>query len=105
VWLNGLGRTPSCFTAHEFDGSRVQTPGADAVRPAGVSKLVAISMQWVTAVEDCKGKGWGCKMAGLWTMQQEAQTTIRWFPAVRTGALKMALAVTSAPNKSITLTF
>jgi hypothetical protein len=45
---------PSCFIAHEFDGSRVQTPGADtvnqAVHPSGVGKLVAISMQWVTAL-------------------------------------------------------
>jgi hypothetical protein len=58
---SGLGRAPSCFTAHEFDGSRVQTPGADAVSQAvdlsGVGKLVAISMQCMTAVEDCEGKG------------------------------------------------
>jgi hypothetical protein len=32
-------------------------------------------------------------MAGMWTMQPEAQTTARWFGAVRTGALEMALAV------------
>ena len=60
AWPSGLGRAPSCFTAHEFDGSRVQSPGADtvnqAVHPSGVGKLVATSIQWVTAVEDC-----GCK--------------------------------------------
>jgi hypothetical protein len=60
AWPRGLGRAPSCFTAHEFDGSRVQTPVADtvsqAVHPSGVGKLVAISMQMVTAVEDCEGK-------------------------------------------------
>jgi hypothetical protein len=48
----------SCFNAHEFDGSGVQTPGADtvnqAVHPSGVGKLVATSMQWMTAVEDCE---------------------------------------------------
>jgi hypothetical protein len=46
------------YTAHEFDGSRVQIPGADtvnqAVHPSGVGKLVALSMQWVTAAEDCE---------------------------------------------------
>ena len=49
---------PLCFIAHEFDGSRVQTLGVDtvnqAVHPSGVSKLVATSIQWVTAVEDCE---------------------------------------------------
>jgi hypothetical protein len=49
AWLSGLGRAPSCFTAREFDGSLVQTPGADmvnqAVHPSGVGKLVAISLQ------------------------------------------------------------
>jgi hypothetical protein len=58
AWPSGLGRAPSCFTAHEFDGSRVQIPGADtvnqAVHSSGVGKLVAISMQWVTAAEDCE---------------------------------------------------
>jgi hypothetical protein len=44
------------FTAHEFDGSPVQTPGADtvnqAVHPTRVGKLVALSsIQWVTAAE------------------------------------------------------
>ena len=57
-WPSGLGRAPSCFIAHEFDGSRVQSPGADtvnqAVHPSGVGKLVATSIQWVTAVEDCE---------------------------------------------------
>jgi hypothetical protein len=50
----------------EFDGSRVRIPGADtvnllgadtvnqAIHPSGVGKLVAISIQWVTAVEDCE---------------------------------------------------
>jgi hypothetical protein len=60
TWPSGLGRAPSCLTAHVFDGSRVQTPGADtvnqAVHPSKVGKLVAISMRWVTAVEDCEGK-------------------------------------------------
>ena len=59
-WPSGFGRAPSCFIAHAFDGSRVQSPGADtvnqAVHPSGVGKLVATSIQWVTAVEDC-----GCK--------------------------------------------
>jgi hypothetical protein len=56
AWPSGLGRAQSCFIAHEFDGSRVQTPGADnqAVHLSGVGKLVGISMQWVTAVEDCE---------------------------------------------------
>jgi hypothetical protein len=58
AWPSGLGRAPSCFTAHEFDGYRVQIPGADtvnqAVHPSGVGKLVALSMQWVTAAEDCE---------------------------------------------------
>jgi hypothetical protein len=56
AWPSGLRRALSCFTAHEFDGSLVQTPGADtvnqAVHPSGIGKLVAISMQWVTAAED-----------------------------------------------------
>jgi hypothetical protein len=60
AWPSGLGCAPLCFIAHEFDGSQVQTPGADtvnqAVHPSGVGKLVAISMQWVTAVEDCEVK-------------------------------------------------
>jgi hypothetical protein len=58
AWPSGLGGTPSCFTAHKFDGSRVQIPGVDtvnqAVHPSGVGKLVALSMQWVTAAEDCE---------------------------------------------------
>jgi hypothetical protein len=60
AWPSGRGRAPSCFTAHELDGSRVQFPGADtvnqAVHPSGVGKLVAVSVQWVTAVEGCEGK-------------------------------------------------
>jgi hypothetical protein len=58
AWPSGLGRAPSCITAHDLDGSRVQIPGADtvnqAVHPSGVGKLVALSMQWVTAAEDCE---------------------------------------------------
>jgi hypothetical protein len=60
AWPSGLGHAPSCSIAHEFDGSRVQTSGSDtvnqAVHSSGIGKLVAISMQWVTAVEDCEGK-------------------------------------------------
>jgi hypothetical protein len=60
AWLSGLGRAPSCFIAHEFDGSRVQAPGTDTVNqtvhPSGVGKLVAFSIQWVPAVEGCEGK-------------------------------------------------
>ena len=45
---------------NKFDGSPVQTTGAETinqpVHPSGVGKLVATSIQWVTAVEDC-----GCK--------------------------------------------
>jgi hypothetical protein len=76
AWSSGLGHVPSCFTAHEFDESRVQTPGADtvnqAVHPSGVGKLVAISMQRVVAVEDCEGKsvrlydGWRVDYAAGW---------------------------------------
>jgi hypothetical protein len=76
AWPSGLGRAPSCFIAHEFGGSRVQTPGADrvsqAVHPSGVGKLVATSKQWVTAVEDCEGKsvrlfdGWRTAYAAGW---------------------------------------
>jgi hypothetical protein len=58
AWPSALGRGPSCFTAHEFDGSRVQIPGADtvnqAVHPSGFGKLAALSMQWMTAAEDCE---------------------------------------------------
>jgi hypothetical protein len=61
-----------------------------AVHPSGVGKLVAISLQWVTAVEDCEVKACGCTMAGVWTMQPEAQTTTRWFPAVSTGDLRIS---------------
>jgi hypothetical protein len=53
-------------------------------------------MQWVIAVEDCEGTACGCTMAGMWTMQPEAQTTTPWFPAVRTGALEIAYAVKGA---------
>jgi hypothetical protein len=71
-----LGHAPSCFTAHEFDGSRVQIPGADtfnqAVHPSGVGKLVANSMQWVTAVEDCEGKRAALRwLVYVWTMQPD----------------------------------
>jgi hypothetical protein len=53
AWPSGLARAPSCFTAHELDGSRVQTFKLLPIyHPSWVSKLVAISMQWVTAVED-----------------------------------------------------
>jgi hypothetical protein len=49
--------------------------GADtvnqAVHPSGVGKLVAINMQWVTAVEDYEGKACGCTMAGVWTMRPD----------------------------------
>jgi hypothetical protein len=43
-----------------------------AVHPSVVDKLVAISMQWVTAVEDCEGKsvrlydGWRMDYAAGW---------------------------------------
>jgi hypothetical protein len=50
AWPSGLDRAPSCFTAHEFDGTRVQTPGADtvnqAVHPSEVGKLVAVSIRF-----------------------------------------------------------
>jgi hypothetical protein len=89
-----VGLAPSCFTAHKFDGFRVLTPGADtvnqAVHPSGVGKLVAVSIQWVTAVEDCEGEAWSCTMAGVWTMQLEAETTTRWFPTVSTGDLRIS---------------
>jgi hypothetical protein len=46
AWPSGLGHAPSCFTAHDFDGSRVQTLGTDtvnqAVHPSGVGKLVTM---------------------------------------------------------------
>jgi hypothetical protein len=62
AWPSVLRRALSCFTAHEFDGSRVQTPGVytvnQAVHPSRVGKFVAISMQWVTAVEDCEVLIW-----------------------------------------------
>jgi hypothetical protein len=89
AWRSALGRAPLYFTAHEFDGSRVQTPEADTVNQAvhrsGVGKFVAISKQWETAIGDCEDKACGCTMAGVWTKQPEAQTTTCWFPAVRTG--------------------
>jgi hypothetical protein len=76
AWPSVQGRAPSSFTAHEFDGSRVQTPGVDtvnqAVHPSGVGKFVAINMQWVTAVEDGEGNcvglydGWRADYASGW---------------------------------------
>jgi hypothetical protein len=84
----------SCFIAHEFDRSRVQTPGADtvnqAVHPSGVGKLVAVSMQWVTAVEDCEGKRAAVRWLACGLCSRMAQTTTRRFPAVSTGALVAA---------------
>jgi hypothetical protein len=90
AWPSGLDRAPSCFIAHELGVSRVQTPGADtvnqAVDPSGVGELEATSMQWVTAVEDCEGKACGCTMADVrLQMLPAAQTTVRWFRAIRTG--------------------
>ena len=34
-------------------------------------------------------KAWDSTMAGMWFTQPEAQTTTRWFPAVRTGAFEI----------------
>jgi hypothetical protein len=48
------------------------------VHPSGVGKLVTISIKWVTAVEVSEGKS-------VRRMQPVAQTTVRWFPTVRTG--------------------
>jgi hypothetical protein len=85
AWPSGLCRAPSCFTAHELDGSRVQTPGADtvnqAVHPSGIGKLVAISMQWVTAVEGCEGKK---RAAVRWLAYGLCSRRCK-LPAVRTG--------------------
>jgi hypothetical protein len=95
AWPSGLGHAPSCFIAHEFDGSRVQTPGVDtvnqAVHPLGVSKLVAISMQWVTAVEDCEGKRAAVRWLACGLCSRMAQTTTRWFPAFHTGDLSSSV--------------
>jgi hypothetical protein len=53
-----------------------KTPEADtvnqAVHPSRVGKLIAISMQWMTAVDDCEGKsvrlydGWRVDYAAGW---------------------------------------
>jgi hypothetical protein len=87
VWPSELGRAPSCFIAHEFDGSRVQTPGADtvnqAVHPSGIGKLLAVSMQRKTAVEDCEVKRAAVRWLACGLCGRMAQTTTCWFPAVR----------------------
>jgi hypothetical protein len=86
---SGLGRAPSCRHVHEYDGFRVQNPGADtvsqAVHPSGVGKFVAINMQWVTAVEYCEVKRAAVRWLVCGLCRQMEQTTTRWFPAVRTG--------------------
>jgi hypothetical protein len=91
---SGLGHAPSCFIANEFDVSRVQTPGADtanqAVHPSGVGKLVAISMQSMTAVEDCEGTRAAVRWLACGLCSRMAQTTTRRFPVVSTGALVAA---------------
>ena len=110
AWPSGLGCAPSCFIAHEFDGCRVQTPGADtvnqAVHPSGVGKLVAISMQWVTAVEDCEGKRAAVRWLACGLCSLMAQTTSRWFPAVSTGDLSSGVSCLRRQiNNGLYLTF
>jgi hypothetical protein len=103
AWPSGLGHAPSCFIPHEFDGSRVQIPEADtvnqAVHPSGVGKLVAISMQWVTAVEDCEGKRAAVRWLARGLCSRMAQTTTRRFPAVSTGDLSSGVSCLMQPHK------
>ena len=53
-------------------GSNPRAGAVDqAVHPSGVGKLVAISMQWVTAVQGCEGKraavSWlTCGLGTMW---------------------------------------
>jgi hypothetical protein len=59
-------------------------------RVTRVGKLVALSMQWVTAVEDCEGKCAAVRWLACGLCSRMAQTTTRRFPAVSTGALVAA---------------
>jgi hypothetical protein len=56
------------------------------VHPSGVGKLVAIIIQWVTAVEVRKGKRATVRWLAAYAAG-DAITAARWFPAVRTGVL------------------
>jgi hypothetical protein len=68
-----------------------------AVHPSEVGKLVAISMQWVTAVEDCEGKrGAVRRLACELCIRMAQNTTCGLIPAVRTGALVVASAAEGA---------
>jgi hypothetical protein len=91
VWLH-------CTTSQAGPGSN---PGVDtanqAVQPLGVGKLAAIIIRWMATAEGCDGEACGtpaiCMMAGVRLMQPKAQTTARWFPAVREGVLEVAYAI------------
>jgi hypothetical protein len=63
-------------------------PCKPSISHAGVDKLVAICVQWMTTVDCCEGKAYGCTTTGTWLMQMAAQATVCWFPAVRTCILK-----------------
>jgi hypothetical protein len=101
-WVRSRAVMLHCTTSLTDLGSN---PGVDAVNqavhPSGVAKLIAVSIQWLTAVEDCKGKACGCTMAGVWTMQ----TTSCWFPAVCTGNLRSSVSRLRPQISACTFTF
>jgi hypothetical protein len=56
---NGLGHVPSGSLHHESGVSRYKPwfgMANQIVHPSDVGKLVAVSIQWVTAFEGCRGK-------------------------------------------------
>jgi hypothetical protein len=80
VWLN-------CTTSQTGPGSNPGAGSADQAvhlqgRQIGSNQYTAGDL---TTVELCEGKASGCTMAGVRLMQPAAQTTARWFHAVRTG--------------------
>jgi hypothetical protein len=113
AWPSGLGRAPYVMLrcTRVWRISRVQTPGADtvnqAVHPSAVCKLVAISMQWVTSVEDCEGKA--CMGLYVWWLACGLCSRRRKLPHV--GFMQFARApwklckLLKVPNKCMTLTF
>jgi hypothetical protein len=105
AWPSGFGRAPSCFTAHEFDRSLVQTPRADtvnqAVHPSGSVNWQQLVYSGWPLLQIAEYKRAAVRWLACWLCSRMAQTTTRWFPAVRTGVLRISNILIKAPNKCL----
>jgi hypothetical protein len=76
--LMGSGSNPGVGTVNQ------------TVHPSGDGKLVAISIQPVTAVEDCEVQACGCTIADVWTTQPDGANYHTLVPSVRTNVLRIS---------------